>query len=150
MESLLLFEPFVQSTVKTSFFHLRNIAHLWTMLSFSIAESMINSFIFSSLDYCNALLTGVSKSCINKLQYLQISAARILSGVRVVDHITPVLASLHWLPVSFCVDFTFLMLIYKVLHGLASQYLAELLTPYSPICNWHYLIPEIRIFIFSE
>ncbi len=48
------------------------------------------------------------------------------------DHITPALESLHWLPVSFRVDFKILMLTYKVLHGLAPQYLSELLIPYAP------------------
>lgn len=63
------------------------------MLSFSVSERLINSFVFSCFDYCNALLVEVSKSCINKLQYLQNSTARILSGAKVVDHTTPVLAS---------------------------------------------------------
>ncbi len=45
------------------------------------------------------------------------------------DHITPVLESLHWLPVSFRVDLKMLML---NLHGLAPQYLSELLIPYTP------------------
>ncbi len=111
----LSFEPFMLNTVKTSFYHLRNIARLRPMLSFSVAERLINYFVFSRLDYCNALLNEVSKSCINKLQYLQNSAARILSGARVVDHITLVLESLHWLPVRFRI----VLMTYKALHGLA-------------------------------
>ncbi len=62
---------------------------------------------------------------------MQNSAARILR-TRMRDHITPVLVSLHWLPVSFRVDFKILMLTYKALHGLAPQYLSELLIPYTP------------------
>ncbi len=85
------------------------------MLSFSIAERLINYFVFSHLDYCNALLIGVSKSCINKLQHLQNSSARILSGARVVDHITPVLELLRWLSLRFRIDFKVLMLTYKAL-----------------------------------
>ncbi len=48
------------------------------------------------------------------------------------EHITTVLEKLHWLPVSFCVDFKILMLTYKALNNLAPQYLSELLTPYTP------------------
>jgi len=68
------------------------------MLSFLVAENFINSFVFSCFDYCNDLLAAVSKSSLDKLQYLQNSAARELSGVRARDHITPVLERLHCIP----------------------------------------------------
>ncbi|KAF7640585.1 hypothetical protein LDENG_00032240, partial [Lucifuga dentata] len=55
---------------------------------------------------------------------------RILTKTRKYDHITPVLASLHWLPVQARADFKVLLLTYKALHGLAPPYLSELLTPY--------------------
>ncbi|TWW81775.1 hypothetical protein D4764_01G0015900 [Takifugu flavidus] len=48
------------------------------------------------------------------------------------DHITPVLASLHWLPVKFRIIFKTLLLTYKVLRGLAPSYLEELVIPYQP------------------
>ncbi len=158
----LSFDSFVQSTVKTSFFHLRNIARsilhsffhlrniarsilhsffhlrniarsiLHHMLNFTVAEMLINSFVVSRLDYCNASLTRVSKSTLNKLQYVQNSAARILTETRIVSHITPVLQSLHWLLIRFRVGFKITMLTFKALHGLASHYLTELLHPYTP------------------
>uniref|UniRef100_A0A8C1MC95 Reverse transcriptase domain-containing protein n=1 Tax=Cyprinus carpio TaxID=7962 RepID=A0A8C1MC95_CYPCA len=131
-DTRLSFDSFVQSTVKSSFFHLRNIARLRPMLNFSVAEKLMNSFVISRIDYCNALLAGVSKSTLNKLQYVQNSAARILTGSRVCNHITPVLESLHWLPVRFRVDFKIMMLTYKALHSLAPYYLSELLTSYTP------------------
>ncbi len=105
------------------------------MLPYSVAEKCINYLVFSRIDYCNALLIGVSKSSLNKLQYLQNSAARILNGARVGDHITPVLETLHWLPVKYRVDFLILVLTYKALHGLTPQYLADLLMPYMPSRN---------------
>ncbi len=36
-----------------------------------------------------------------------------------VKHITPILRSLHWLPVNFRVGFTILLLVYKSRNGLA-------------------------------
>lgn len=128
----LTFEPHALNTVKISFFHLRNIARLRPMLSFTVAERLINTFVFSRIDYCNALLAGVSKATLNRMQVLLNSAARILTRTNIRDHITPVLESLHWLPIRFRVDFKVLMLTYNALHGLAPQYLTELLTPYTP------------------
>lgn len=98
----------------------------------NLSEKLIDKFVVTRLDYCNAVVAGVSKTTINKLQYVQNSAARILMGTRKCDHITLVLKSLHWLPVRFHVDFKIMMLTYKALHGLAPQYLSGLLIPYTP------------------
>ncbi len=83
-------------------------------------------------DYCNAFLAGVLKATLSKLQLVQNSAARILTRTSAREHITPVLEKLHWLPVSFRIDFKMIMLTYKALNNLAPQYLSELLTPYTP------------------
>ena len=48
------------------------------------------------------------------------------------DHITPVLKSLHWLPVKECITFKILTLTFRCLKGLAPSYLSELLLPYCP------------------
>ena len=60
------------------------------------------------------------------------AAARFLTGARRIDHITPVLAALHWLPVCFRIDFKILLLVFKALNGLAPAYICELLVPYEP------------------
>ena len=60
------------------------------------------------------------------------TAARILTRTKNVDHITPVLASLHWLPVKARADFKVLLLSYKALHGLAPTYHSDLILPYIP------------------
>ena len=48
------------------------------------------------------------------------------------DHITPVLRSLHWLPVCERIDFKILQLVYKVLNGLGPKYISDLLLHYEP------------------
>jgi hypothetical protein len=48
------------------------------------------------------------------------------------DHITPGLASLNWLPVKARADFKVLLLTYKALHGLAPTYRSNLVLPYVP------------------
>ncbi len=44
------------------------------------------------------------------------------------DHITPTLKDLHWLPVKFRIDFKILLIVFKALHGLAPDYISELIT----------------------
>ena len=92
----------------------------------------MHAFITSRLDYCNALYLGASQASISRLQLVQNAAARLLTGTRRQEHITPVLASLHWLPVRFRVDFKILLFAFKCLNGLAPTYLSDLLEPYVP------------------
>ncbi len=113
------------------------------------AEILINAFMTSRLDYCNALLGGCSARLINKLQMVQNAAARVLTRTRKYDHISPVLSTLHWLPTKHRIDFKILLITYKALNGLAPQYLSELLSHYSPPRplrsqnSGHLIIPRI-------
>ncbi len=122
----LSFDSHVSSICKTEFFHLKYISKLRPMLSISNAEMLIHAFMTSKLDYCNALLGGCSARLINKLQMVQNTAARVLTRTRKYDHISPVLSTLHWLPIKHHMDFKILLLTYKALNGLAPQYLSEL------------------------
>ncbi|KAI5085260.1 hypothetical protein C0J45_6398, partial [Silurus meridionalis] len=96
LDSNLSFKNHINQVTKTAFFHLRNISKLRNMLSISDAEKLlIHAFMTSRLDYCNALLGGCPASLINKLQFVQNAAARVLTRSRKYDHITPILSFLH-------------------------------------------------------
>ena len=53
-------------------------------------------------------------------------AARIVTGCRKYDHITPILKELRWLPVIKRIQFKTLMITYKALNGQVPIYLIEL------------------------
>ncbi|KAK7880320.1 hypothetical protein WMY93_033036, partial [Mugilogobius chulae] len=84
------------------------------------------------LDYCNALLIGISGRNLQRLQSIQNCAARILMRVRKTQHITPILHNLHWLPVRFRVEYKICLLTYQCVYGSAPVYLKELLAPHKP------------------
>ncbi len=112
LDSNLSFENHISNVTKTAFFHLRNIFKLRNMLSVSDAEKLVHAFMTSRLDYCNALLGGCPVSSINKLQIVQNAAARVLTRSRKYYHITPILQSLHWLPIKFRISYKILFCLY--------------------------------------
>ena len=133
IDSDLSFNAHISHVTKTAFFHLRNITRIRSYLSLDDAKTLVHAFVFSRLDYCNALLSGLPKKATDRLQLVQNAAARVLTKTKPWEHITPVLISLHWLPVSFRIDFKILLLVYKALHGLAPSYLSDCLPRHVPL-----------------
>jgi len=78
------------------------------------------------LDYCNSLSSGgVTDRLVQRLQAVQNTAARLVSGIRRCEHITPVLRQLHWLPVRQRIEFKMAVLAYKSLNALSARYLMD-------------------------
>ena len=99
------------------------------------SERIIHAFITSKLDCCNAILYGLPQAQLDKLQCIQNTAARIESKTKKSQHITPVLLSLHWLPIHKRIVFKLLLLTYKALNGQAPSYILDMLTKYKPSRN---------------
>ena len=66
-------------------------------------------------------------SQLKRLQSLQDAAARLIYGGSKCCHMTPLLESLHWLRMPERVDYKLCLMVFKALHGLAPDYLAELM-----------------------
>ena len=122
----------IKNTVKCCHFHLRNIGKIRRFLTQDSTTKLVHAFISSRLDYNNALLYGLPKSQINKLQRIQNTAARIVTSATKSEHITPYLKELHWLPVEYRIQFKINTLTYRCLNNLAPQYLCDLLQKYQP------------------
>lgn len=60
------------------------------------------------LDYCNVLFTDLGKKLIRQLQLIHNPAARVLTNSKKMEHITPLLKSMLWLPVCQRMDFKIL------------------------------------------
>ena len=89
---------------------IRFIGRLRTYLSKDHLKMTLSAFVTSRLDYCNSLYCGLPKREIDKLQRVQNCAARLVSGVRRSDHITPVMKDLYWVPIGARIDFKILLL----------------------------------------
>ncbi len=104
------------------------------------------------------MLYGLPNYLTTKLQYVQISAARLLTSTHKCDHITPVLIQLHWLHVKFRIDFKMLLLTFKALHNKTPGYICNLITVYESPCNLRSLAydnlllvePKSRLVSYSD
>ncbi len=125
----LKFDKQINNVVKSCFFNLRLLAKVKTFLSANDLEKLIHALIFSRLDYCNTIYTvykGVNQTALARLQAVQNAAARLLTGSRKHEHITPILFSLKWLLVRFRIEYKLLVFVFKSLNGLSPTYLDAL------------------------
>jgi len=134
-DSNVTMEKQVNNICKTSFYYIRLLGKLRKFLNKDAATKVTHAFVTSRLDYCNSLLHGISKSLSDKLQRVLNTAARIVTRTKIRNHITPVLKSLHWLPVVQRCSFKTALLTFKILHGMAPSYLSDLIKYYFPVRN---------------
>lgn len=132
-DQVLSMEQHVSTVARNAYYHLRRIAKIRSHLTQDACAAVINATVTSRLDFHNGLLLGVPDKTLRKLQLVQNSAARLLTGTRKREHITPVLQSLHWLPISHRVQFKVLVTIHKALHSdTAPSYISELCVLHKP------------------
>uniref|UniRef100_A0A3B3HP02 Reverse transcriptase domain-containing protein n=1 Tax=Oryzias latipes TaxID=8090 RepID=A0A3B3HP02_ORYLA len=70
------FDRQVSVVVQSSFYHLRLISKVKPYLPPHALQQVIHALIFSRLDYCNSLYSGIDQSLLRRLQLVQNSAAR--------------------------------------------------------------------------
>ena len=97
------------------------------MLTNSATETLIHSLVHSHIDYCNSLLAGMPHCLIQNVQKIQNFAARVVTKSNKYCHITPLLYSLHWLPVEMRIRYKILVLVFKCIHKMAPNYLQNLI-----------------------
>ena len=114
------------------FYELRRIGHMSMFLNECSLKTLVSSFLFSRIDYCNALLANLPNTTLHKLQRFQNHAARLVLKKKKRDHITPMLRTLHWLPVSARMSYKIATLCHKCLNNKAPSYLSDLIQIHVP------------------
>ena len=107
----------ISSICRACFLELRRVASVRPCLSESACAKLVAALIISRLDYCNSILIGLPDEDLSRLQKVQNSAARLVSGKRKSVHITPVLKELHWLPVKLRCQYKIAVLAYRHFDG---------------------------------
>ena len=127
-DSNLSFTQHIRNKCRTASWGLTKIGRIRKFLNKSATEKLIHAFVSSHLDYCNSLMVGLPQSHIAPLQRIQNTAARLVKRTRKFERITPIIRSLHWLPVQQRITFKILLLVYKAIHNQAPSYLQNLIS----------------------
>jgi hypothetical protein len=132
LDNKLNFDRHVSAICTSTYYHLRGLRHIRKSLDTTVANTIACSIIGSRLDYCNSVLAGVSDHCINRLQRVQNSAARVVLNVSSRSSTKDSLSKLHWLPIEHRIDFKIALLTFKALTTHEPDYLFSLLETYTP------------------
>jgi len=96
-------------------------------------ETVVNLACFvvtSRLDYCNAVLYGVSETNIIKLQRMQNDLARVVCKSLYNINVTELLCELHWLPVRHRITYKVASITYRKRNCQQPGYLLDSLISY--------------------
>jgi hypothetical protein len=129
----LTFNDHVSDVCRSAFYHIKALKHIRNCIDFSTANIIACSFVASRLDYCNCIFTGMSDSNIKRLQRVQNSVARSVRMKHCRVSALKSLQELHWLPISYRIDYKIAVMTYKTLANGEPSYLRSLLEPVSNV-----------------
>ena len=128
----LTMEDQVSNVCRNCHLSLRQISQIRPYLTEEATATLVHALIISKVDCYNSLLIGIPDWLKRKLQLIQNNAGRLIKKNKMSDHVTPVLKNLHWLPISFRIDYKVLTLCYKTSHDLAPSYMMSMLSYHDP------------------
>ena len=126
---------------------MRDLARIRKCLTREAAITLSNALVSSRLDYCNSLLGNISAHDLLKLQSIQNRLARIVCKKSKYTSCSPLLKSLHWLPVKYRIMFKQGLLIYKTLHSGMPRYFEPWFKNYTCNINTRRSKPENKYLV---
>ena len=117
--------------LERSFYQFQNYASIPALIesTLSFSHTCMCTFL-TVVDYCNALLYGVTDGVLRRLHSVLQSAARLITGIRRFDHITPTLRdTLHWLLISQRITFKIALMVFDCSRGRCPKCFSDVYIP---------------------
>ena len=125
LDTRLSYDDHVTNLVSSCMNKLSQINRIRHVFERKMLIMIINSLVFSKLYYCSTVWASISALNLRRIQCVQTSAARIVTGTEKIDHITPCLKALKWLPVVKKLYLLDAVMAFKCINGLAPSYLCK-------------------------
>ena len=135
LDTRLSYNQHITEIASKCLFKLYQINRIKHLLDRKTLLLVINSFVFSKLQYCSTVWSNTSSSNIDKLQKVQNFAGRIILGLRKYDHISDGLRSLKWLPIREKLILNDATMMHKCINKLVPDYLADMFKSRSQVHN---------------
>ena len=105
-------------------------------LSNDILKILVQTHVLPHLQYCLSVWGGATRTRLNRLQKVINFAARLVSGLRRGDHVSPALATFGWPDIDTLVMRRDAINIYRALHDPAApQPLKDMARPRQTVCS---------------
>jgi hypothetical protein len=132
LDNRLSMDKHVNTVSRACFYHLRALRHIRPAVTAEDANMIACSVVGARLDYANAVLYGVSKKNINRLQRIQNALARCVVNAKLHRSSNDLLRQLHWLPVHYRINYKIAKFAFLAHTSATSSYLNSSVARYSP------------------
>ena len=96
-------------------------------------QRLVWSLVLARIDCCNSVLAGLPAVTLAPLNRVMNAAVRLVAGLGVRDHVTPAMRELHWLPVTFRVQYKLCLMVYSSVNCCSPEYITDVLVPMSSL-----------------
>ena len=115
----------INTVVKSCNNQLRNIYFIRKYLNSQCIKMLVTNQVISRLDFCNAAYVNLPNYQLKKMQMILNKAARLVTGARYDERITPYLIGLHWLPIKARINYKICTLTHIALSTQKPAYLFQ-------------------------
>ena len=116
VDQLLSWDQHISVVVRRCYCILLSLNRFRRHFSTEALITIIRAHVFSQILYCLPLWGGASQQQLYRIQKVINFAARVVTGVKRRDHITPALDSLHWSRIGQLVEERDCLKVYHALH----------------------------------
>jgi len=134
LDSLLTMKQHADTVTRSCFSQMRQLRSVRRSLAFNVLHTLVHALINSKVDYCNAVLYGAPAYAVRRLQTVLYAAACLTTDTRLNEQITPVFHdTLHWLPITQCIDYKIALMTYSCVHGTSPAYCHGICRPVASV-----------------
>ena len=135
----------ISSVCRSAYLELRRISAIRPFLTTSATATLVCSRVLSRIDYCNSLLAGITSDQIARLQRILNNSARLIFRKKRSEHVTPMLISLHWIPIKQRIEYKLATLAFRYFDGTLPPYLSHCLSSYTPTDHFDHLLTNCSV-----